>query len=58
MAVPLWAARAWVMSAQAAMMLLTTMRPKLSRAMPETEPPNHRTSPYAIRMMVRFLKMV
>lgn len=49
---------ACVMSAQAAMMLLSTMRPKLIRAIPVTEPPNHSTSPYAMRMMVKFLKMV
>ena len=37
---------------------LKTMRPKEKSAMGVTEPPNQSTSPYAIRMMVRFLKMV
>ena len=40
------------------MMELKTMRPKLNRVMLVTDPPNHSTSPYAIRMMVKFLKMV
>ena len=44
--------------AQAAMMELKTMSPKESRAIPVTDPPNQSTSPYAIRMMVRFLKIV
>ena len=35
-----------------------TMRPKEKSAMPVTVPPNHKTSPYAIRMIVRFLKIV
>jgi hypothetical protein len=35
-----------------------TMRKKETRVSGVTEPPNQRTSPYAIRMMVRFLKMV
>jgi hypothetical protein len=35
-----------------------TMRPKEKRAMRVTLPPNQRTSPYAMRMMVKFLKMV
>jgi hypothetical protein len=46
------------MSAQAAMIELTTIRPKLSSVMLVTEPPNHSTSPYAIKMMVKFLKIV
>lgn len=46
------------MSAHAAMTELKTMRPKEKSAMGVTEPPNQSTSPYAIRMMVRFLKMV
>jgi hypothetical protein len=37
---------------------LKTIRPKEKRAMEVTVPPNQRTSPYAIRMIVRFLKMV
>lgn len=37
---------------------LRTMRPKENSAIPVTEPPNHNTSPYAIRMIVRFLKIV
>ena len=40
------------------MTLLNTIKPKLSNAIPVTLPPNHSTSPYAIRMIVRFLKMV
>jgi hypothetical protein len=46
------------MSAQAAMMELNTIRPNENSAMGVTDPPNHSTSPYAIRMMVKFLKMV
>lgn len=52
------ASRACLMSAQAAITELSTIRPKENRAMDETEPPNHNTSPYAIRMMVKFLKIV
>jgi hypothetical protein len=37
---------------------LRTINPKEKRAMDETEPPNHRTSPYAIKIVVKFLKMV
>lgn len=40
------------------MMELSTISPNESSAMDVTEPPNQSTSPYAIRMMVRFLKMV
>lgn len=46
------------MSAQAATIEDRTMRPKEKRARPPTEPPNQRTSPYAMRMIVKFLKMV
>jgi hypothetical protein len=46
------------MSAQAAMMELRTISPKEKRVMGVTEPPNQSTSPYAIKMMVKFLKMV
>lgn len=37
---------------------LRTIRPKENNAIPVTEPPNHSTSPYAIRMIVRFLNIV
>jgi len=37
---------------------LKTIRPKLRSVIGVTEPPNHNTSPYAIRMMAKFLKMV
>ena len=50
--------RACETSAQAAMTLLITIKPKLRRANGVTEPPNHKTSPYAIKMMVKFLKIV
>jgi hypothetical protein len=46
------------MSAHAAMIELRTINPKESRAIGVTSPPNHRTSPYAMTMIVRFLKMV
>lgn len=46
------------MSAQAAITLDRAIRPNDSSAILVTVPPNHSTSPYAIRMMVRFLKMV
>lgn len=46
------------MSAQAAMMELKTIRPKERSVMLVTEPPNQSTSPYAMRMMVKFLKIV
>lgn len=46
------------MSAQAAMTELSTIRPKENRAMEDTAPPNHNTSPYAIRIIVKFLKIV
>lgn len=51
-------ARVVEMSAHAAMTDDPTMRKKAARVRPVTDPPNHRTSPYAMRMMVRFLKMV
>jgi hypothetical protein len=50
--------RALWISAQAATTELRTMRPKDRRARGVTLPPNHKTSPYAMTMMVRFLKMV
>lgn len=37
---------------------LRTIKPKENSAIPVTEPPNHKTSPYAISIIVRFLKMV
>jgi hypothetical protein len=46
------------MSAHAAMMELKTIKPNEKRAMGVTEPPNQSTSPYAMRMIVKFLKMV
>lgn len=46
------------MSAQAAMRELNTIKPKEKSAIDETEPPNHSTSPYAIRIIVKFLKIV
>lgn len=49
---------ACLMSAQAAMTELKTISPKENRVRFVTEPPNHKTSPYAIRMIVKFLKMV
>lgn len=48
---------AW-MSAHAATMELSTIRPNESRATGVTLPPNQSTSPYAMTMMVKFLKMV
>lgn len=45
-------------SAQAATMELKTIRPNENRTSGVTRPPDKRTSPYAITMMVRFLKMV
>lgn len=53
-----WVSRACLMSAQAAITELNTMRPNEKSAMDETAPPNQSTSPYAIRMMVRFLNIV
>lgn len=49
---------ACLISAHAAMTELSTIRPNEKSAMEVTEPPNHNTSPYAIRMIVRFLKIV
>ena len=46
------------MSAQAATRELKTIRPKENRAMEVTAPPNHSTSPYAMRIIVKFLKIV
>lgn len=45
-------------SAQAAMTDEPTMRANEARVRPVTDPPNHRTSPYAMRMMVRFLNIL
>jgi len=39
-------------------MELRTINPKENKVMEEIEPPNHRTSPYAVKIMVRFLKIV
>lgn len=50
--------RACLISAHAAIMELSTIRPKENSAMDDTEPPNHSTSPYAIKIIVKFLKMV
>ena len=50
--------RACLISAQAATMELRTINPKENKVMEEIEPPNHRTSPYAVKIMVRFLKIV
>jgi hypothetical protein len=47
-----------LMSAQAATIEDRTINPKENSVRRVTEPPNHRTSPYAIRMMVKFLKIV
>jgi hypothetical protein len=49
---------ACLISAQAATTDESTIRPKEKRAIPVTEPPNQRTSPYAIKMIVKFLKIV
>jgi hypothetical protein len=35
-----------------------TMKKNETRVNPVTRPPNQRTSPYAIRIIVKFLKMV
>jgi hypothetical protein len=48
---------AW-MSAQAATTELKTIKPKDRSIKEVTLPPNQSTSPYAITIMVRFLKMV
>ena len=45
-------------SDQAAMTDEPTMRKKEASVRPETDPPNHRTSPYAIRIIVRFLNIL
>ena len=47
----------WI-SAHAATTELRTIRPNEKRAEGVTLPPNHKTSPYAITMIVKFLKMV
>jgi hypothetical protein len=46
------------MSAQAATTELRTIRPNEKSVSLLTEPPNQRTSPYAVIIMVRFLKIV
>lgn len=46
------------MSDQAAMREESTMRPNETSVKLETDPLNQITSPYAIRMMVRFLNIV
>lgn len=51
-------ARVVEISAQAAMTDDPTINANAARVSPVTDPPNHRTSPYAMRMMVRFLKIV
>jgi hypothetical protein len=64
--VEIWVPTSWLtgvesacwMSAQAAMTDEKTMRPKEKSINGVTEPPNQRTSPYAIKIMVKFLKMV
>ena len=48
---------AW-MSAQAATMELRTMIPNERRIIGVTLPPNQRTSPYAVTIIDKFLKMV
>jgi hypothetical protein len=48
---------AWI-SAQAATTELRTISPKERSIVDVTLPPNQRTSPYAMTIMVRFLKMV
>lgn len=40
------------------MIELKTINPNEKRAIPVTEPPNHKTSPYAMRMIVKFLNIV
>lgn len=45
-------------SAHAATMELNTIRPNEKSTRGVTRPPDRRTSPYAMTMMVRFLKMV
>jgi len=47
-----------LMSAQAETTEDKTINPKERRANPVTDPPNQRTSPYAMRMIVKFLKIV
>jgi hypothetical protein len=45
-------------SAHAAMTDDPTIRANATRVRPVTDPPNQRTSPYAIRMIVRFLNIL
>lgn len=49
---------ACLISAQAAITELRTISPKEKSVMPVTEPPNQSTSPYAMRIIVKFLKIV
>ena len=49
---------ACLISAHAATTDDSTISPKENSVMRVTVPPNHSTSPYAVMMMVRFLKMV
>jgi hypothetical protein len=49
---------ACLISAHAAMTELSTIKPNEKSAMDVTEPPNHNTSPYAIKIIVKFLKIV
>lgn len=37
---------------------LSTIKPNENKAIDDTDPPNHNTSPYAINMIVKFLKIV
>lgn len=37
---------------------LKTIRPNENNDIEDTDPPNHNTSPYAMRMIVKFLKIV
>ena len=46
------------MSAQAATTELRTIKPKDKSDNLVTEPPNQSTSPYAVMMIVKFLKIV
>lgn len=53
-----WNSSACLISAQAAITELKTIRPNENSAIEVTEPPNQSTSPYAIKIMVKFLNMV
>ena len=56
-AVP-WVSNTYVMSPHAATMELKIIKPKENRDMDETDPPDNSTSPYAIKTMLKFLKIV